>query len=103
MRIAVPAWCVAAALIAAGCTELTDNRTDETVPDLTEAICADGTLGFVRNDDLNGETPKSPAEAASQQIPAKIIISCFANDGATEIGVFEIINPGGVGTVDRTR
>ena len=102
MRTVVVALCLTTLV---GCSELTDSP-PESVPlsALTKAYCTNGEIGYVRNSDLDGETPNSPAEAVKQMetLPAKIIIACYAQDGVSRIGEFEVSNPGGEGIVDRT-
>ncbi len=96
------AWWLVPSLIAVGCnTELTDRGSVESVPlsDLTPAVCTNRTFGYVRNEDLNRGSQKSPEEAIAQPVPDAFTIPCYAEDGVTVIGEFEI---GGAVVVDAT-
>lgn len=55
-------------------------------PDLIAAICTDGTIGYVRNSDLNPK-PKTIEEAIELNDITEI--SLYNSDGETVIGVFE--------------
>lgn len=66
----------------------------DTAPDLISAVGEDGTLGYVRSEDLNEEMPKTPEEALAKQNKHKVgavrQIPLYAVDGKTVIGVFNI-------------
>lgn len=47
---------------------LADAISEDTEPDLVLVQLADGTLGYVRNEDLTGEVPNNPEEAVAMQI-----------------------------------
>lgn len=67
----------------------------ETEPDLISAIGVDGTHGYVRKTDLNGEMPKTPDQALTQmrRWEGKIRqIPLYDVDGKTVIGVFNVGN-----------
>jgi len=65
----------------------------ETEPELISAIGVDGTQGYVLKKDIDGEQPKSPAEAIAIQnsrSPGGRDIPLYDVDGETVIGVFHI-------------
>lgn len=68
--------------------------TPDAVPDLILARGVDGTVGYVRNTDLNGEIPKTPQQALEQQRtrPKTRTIPLYDVDGRTVIGKFTIGN-----------
>ncbi|EJL45347.1 hypothetical protein BAG01nite_47110 [Brevibacillus agri] len=63
-------------------------------PDLIKAYGVDGTLGYVRSEDLRGVKPKNPSEAVAltKQLNAKGSrhIPLYDVDGKTVIGQFSI-------------
>lgn len=66
----------------------------DTEPDLIRARGEDGTIGYVRSEDLHGEMPKTPEEALElmRKTPSVRIIPLYAVDGRTVIGTFHITN-----------
>lgn len=65
----------------------------ETEPDLISAIGVDGTLGYVRKTDLNGEMPNNPEQALAgmRQREGKVRqIPLYDVDGKTVIGAFNV-------------
>ncbi|PKM80685.1 MAG: peptidase M56 BlaR1 [Firmicutes bacterium HGW-Firmicutes-13] len=65
--------------------------TPDTAPELILARGVDGTIGYVRNTDLNGEVPKTPEQAIEQQKKSKTrMIPLYDVDGKTVIGQFRI-------------
>lgn len=64
----------------------------ETEPNLVKAMGVDGTIGYVRNVDLNGVPPKTPEEAIAQQEKMSDTkrIPLYKSDGKTVIGEYEI-------------
>jgi signal peptidase I len=80
--------------------KIQDGQTDDALfeainktPDLVKAVGVDGTEGYVRNQDLLGEMPKTPEEALEMQKkspPGGRDIPLYAADGKTVIGVFHI-------------
>ena len=64
----------------------------ETQPDLILAEGEDGTTGYVRSEDLNGDEPKSPEEALAKQKMAASFrtIPLYDADGKTVIGKFKV-------------
>ena len=73
-------------------------------PDLIKAIGVDGTIGYVRATELEGELPKSPEEALAMQAKDKANggreISLYKSDGKTIIGKFKI-QPGRVEEIQK--
>lgn len=70
-----------------------DATSPETEPELISAIGVDGTQGYVLKKDIDGEQPKSPAEAIAIQnsrSPGGRDIPLYDVDGETVIGVFHI-------------
>ncbi len=67
----------------------------ETRPDLILARGVDGTEGYVLNEDLNPELPKTPEEGLAQErkYPNGRTIPLYAVDGKTIIGKFHIGKP----------
>ncbi|MTI85913.1 MAG: hypothetical protein FH756_18960 [Firmicutes bacterium] len=67
----------------------------DTKPDLIMAVGVDGTEGYVLNEDLNPELPKTPEEALAQErkYPNGRTIPLYAVDGKTVIGKFHIGKP----------
>jgi len=63
-------------------------------PDLVSAVGVDGTKGYVRSEDLNGEMPKTPEEAIAhnKKLKAERKIPLYDVDGKTVIGEFKIKN-----------
>lgn len=63
----------------------------EKEPDLIKAEGIDGTIGYVRLTELNGEEPKTPEEALAQQAKENgREINLYKSDGKTIIGKFVI-------------
>ncbi|KKM09708.1 hypothetical protein SY88_17350 [Clostridiales bacterium PH28_bin88] len=65
----------------------------ETEPDLISARGVDGTLGYVRKVDLNGEMPETPEQALAEmrRWAGKVRqIPLYDVDGKTVIGVFNV-------------
>jgi hypothetical protein len=70
-----------------------DPTSPETEPDLIKAYGVDGTEGYVRKTDLDGEKPRNPEEALAQQKSRPVggrDIPLFDVEGKTVIGVFHI-------------
>lgn len=70
-----------------------DATSPETKPELISAIGVDGTEGYVRKQDIDGEQPKSPEEAIAIQnsrSPGGRDIPLYDVDGKTVIGVFHV-------------
>jgi len=67
----------------------------DTEPDLILAQGVDGTKGYVLNEDLNPELPKTPEEAMEQmrKYPNGRTIPLYDVDGKTIIGKFHIGKP----------
>lgn len=68
-----------------------DAISNETMPDLIRAAGVDGTVGYVRKEDLEEEQPKTPEEAIALQQkrpPGGRDIPLYDADGKTVIGVF---------------
>lgn len=72
-------------------------ETAEEEPDLILAQGIDGTQGYVKSADLNGDMPKSPEEALVKQRANALryrngerMIPLYASDGKTVIGKFRI-------------
>ncbi|MHB9094619.1 MAG: hypothetical protein ACYC21_08085 [Eubacteriales bacterium] len=63
-------------------------------PDLVSAVGVDGTQGYVRSEDLDGEMPKTPEEAVAHnsKLKAERKIPLYDVDGKTIIGEFKIEN-----------
>ncbi|MHA3725322.1 hypothetical protein ACXR2T_15775 [Leucobacter sp. HY1910] len=61
-------------------------------PDLVFATATNGEEGYVFNAELEGETPKSPEEAATWNETHNVdrVINVYASDGETVIGEFLI-------------
>jgi hypothetical protein len=57
-------------------------------PDLISAIGIDGTIGYVKKEDLNGPQPKNPEEAVKLNEAKPRDISLYDVDGETIIGKF---------------
>ncbi|PWW01198.1 hypothetical protein DFQ01_11088 [Paenibacillus cellulosilyticus] len=72
-----------------------DATSVEKEPDLVKAYGVDGTLGYVKSDDLNGPLPSSPEEALAQQRSKKgdREIPLYDVDGKTVIGKFVVQSP----------
>jgi len=66
----------------------------DTEPDLIKAYGVDGTLGYVKSEDLNVKMPKSPEEALSKQRSRALSgdrqIPLYDVDGKTVIGKFNV-------------
>jgi hypothetical protein len=63
----------------------------EKEPDLIGAVGIDGTIGYIRLTELNGEEPKTPEEALAQQAKENgREINLYKSDGKTIIGKFVI-------------
>lgn len=71
---------------------LLDASPNEKVPDLIKAVGEDGSVGYVRSNDLIGEAPKTPEEALAQQANQHNIndIPLYDVDGKTIIGKFKM-------------
>ncbi|MFD0679412.1 MULTISPECIES: hypothetical protein [unclassified Paenibacillus] len=70
-----------------------DATSYESIPDLISAVGVDGTAGYVRKKDLDGEQPKTPEEALAIQKNRPVggrDIPLYDVDGKTIIGVFHI-------------
>jgi hypothetical protein len=71
-----------------------DATSPDTEPDLIEAYGVDGTLGYVRSEDLNTEMPKTPEEALSKQrsiVPGSDrFIPLYDVNGEKVIGKFKV-------------
>lgn len=59
-------------------------------PDLILAQATNGEIGYVYNDELDGETPASPEEAKNEP---GYVINVYESDGQTVIGEFEVGEP----------
>lgn len=61
-------------------------------PDLIESIGVDGTVGYVRQSEIDGEPPKSPEEALARQAEQTTprYVNLYKSDGKTIIGKFKI-------------
>lgn len=66
-----------------------DVSPNERNPDLIEAMAANGEIGYVRANDLNGKEPKSIEEALAQNGKRREI-NVYKSDGKTIIGKFKI-------------
>ncbi|MCP3776636.1 hypothetical protein NLX71_25680 [Paenibacillus sp. MZ04-78.2] len=65
----------------------------EMLPDLIHVGSVNGTKGYVLRKDIDGEQPKSPAEAISLQnsrSPSGRDVPLYDVDGETVIGVFHV-------------
>jgi hypothetical protein len=66
----------------------------EKEPDLVKAMGVDGTIGYVRQTETDGEMPKNPEEALAQQVKQTVrYVNLYESDGKTIIGKFKI-SPG---------
>jgi len=71
----------------------------DTEPDLIKAYGEDGTIGYVKSEDLNGEMPKTPEEALSKQRSKTLRenrqIPLYDINGKTVIGKFNVAHGNG--------
>ncbi|WP_152570642.1 hypothetical protein [Paenibacillus tyrfis] len=70
-----------------------DSTSSKMRPELISAVGVNGTKGYVLRKDIDGEQPKSPAEAISLQnsrSPSGRDIPLYDVDGETVIGVFHV-------------
>lgn len=71
-----------------------DATSPDTEPDLIKAYGVDGTLGYVKSKDLNGDMPKTPEEALSKQNSkargSVRQIPLYDVKGTKVIGVFKV-------------
>ena len=76
---------------------LMDVDTPGQEPDLVKAVGVDGTLGYVKFEDMQGKLPKNPEEAIAMQNKrlkeGPKTIPLYAVDGKTIIGEFKSSKP----------
>lgn len=68
-----------------------DVKESSTEPDLILVESSDGTLGYVKREDLNGPNYETPEDALSNQTHGRYI-NVYLSDGKTKIGKFYIGN-----------
>lgn len=67
-----------------------DATSPDNEPDLIKAFGVDGTVGYVRSEDVNLPAPATREEARAQQDIGATWIPLYAVDGTTVIGEFKI-------------
>ena len=73
----------------------------EKQPDLIKAQGIDGTSGYIRTTELDGEPPRTPEEALAQQANRTVrYVNLYESNGKTIIGKFKI-SPGKSGVKDK--